>query len=137
MVQDIFADTQAIKAKTDNLPSDPASQSNLFTQVISANDIISSDASQDSVECTSDADFIVHIAGTSIGSSAVIAVSASGSNTYSLFPLAVGDANVGVTIGGQADDVLIVAVSATSTDGAVALVTLQTTEEATASCEVA
>lgn len=120
IVTGINTKVDQIKAKTDNLPTDPASQSALeataFTQIQTERLNVNS-----RVDCTSDEDFLIHY----LGSGDATVSHGEGGIAFN------GDPDTALrsfTIGSSAGETI------TIEERTFAFVTLQTTEGATASC---
>jgi hypothetical protein len=138
LLNNIDTKVTAIKAKTDNLPTDPASQSavekSIPTQII--NEIIRADLPvRDEVTCTSSSNFVVHVSSSRAleAEGGFLRVSIAGVIDDSIYPVA--DSNT-LTFGADPDIPVTIEAEATSPAFLFAVVTMQTAEGATASCTV-
>jgi hypothetical protein len=134
-VEHVIALLNAIKAKTDNLPSDPASQSAVEkaipTQVVTAF-VASNEEISDTVTCTSSSDFIVHVSASRGAPPEGGFIQVSVTDLLSGHIYHIPDSNT-LTFGADAGD--SVTIDAGGSSGFVfAAVTMQTAEGATASC---
>jgi len=140
LLQDIFANTEQIAAKTDALPADPASQSaveaEMFTKVTMYR-INSVGDDRDVLTCLSDRDMLVqaslHVAGMG-GSLAVRTTFENGDISINNIGVT---QTVGLSFGAAAGDELILKTSSPGTpDFVFALVTVQTAGGADDPCTV-
>jgi hypothetical protein len=133
-------DIATIKGDTDNLPTDPADQSQveaaMFTQ-IKAFHLGSTEGFDNRLECSSDSEALAHVTANTLGDGGILDIDhlfAGGGNFG--HSISVREAG-GYTFGAeQGDTLLITALPTVSPDAVFVYVTIQTTQGATLTCEV-